>query len=199
MLVGRGGSSGEGAVADALRAQKPPIIQISNGQSSGQASTATTAAAASITSDFTLSRGFVVRLRTLPAAGTDAAAVAAAERAAKAKGATQVGVINPSDFRLTPSSGGAYVLYSGEFKTRAAAQRALSRLKPRFPGAAVVAVGKAASRARTPLAAAPAATTRQPTAKQKAQGAKVVKQIQQLKGQGYVKQQRDLPDTIVVP
>jgi hypothetical protein len=44
-----------------------------------------------------------------------------------------------------------------------------------------------------------AAVTKPPTRKQKAQGAKLVKEIQATKGKSYVDQQRKLPDTIVVP
>jgi hypothetical protein len=194
VLVGRGNSD----VVAALRAQKAPVVQID----SGATSTGATAPAAAIASDFTLAKGFVVKLSTLPAAGTDAATVAAAKRAAKAKGATDVGLINPGDFSLTPSSRGAYVLYAGQFTTRAAAAKALRKLGKAFPGAAVVAVGKAAGAARAAAAAGAAgaaSTGSRPTAKQKAQGAKVVQQIQRSKGKSYVQQQRNLPDTIVVP
>jgi hypothetical protein len=194
VLVGRGNSD----VVAALRAQKAPVVQID----SGATSTGATAPTAAIASDFTLAKGFVVKLSTLPAAGTDAATVAAAKRAAKAKGATDVGLINPGDFSLTPSSRGAYVLYAGQFTTRAAAAKALRKLEKAFPGAAVVAVGKAAAAARAAAAAGTAgaaSTGSRPTAKQKAQGAKVVQQIQRSKGKSYVQQQRNLPDTIVVP
>jgi hypothetical protein len=44
-----------------------------------------------------------------------------------------------------------------------------------------------------------AATPSHPTAKQKVQGAKIVQEIQARKGKSYVQQQRNLPDTIVVP
>jgi hypothetical protein len=44
-----------------------------------------------------------------------------------------------------------------------------------------------------------AAAAKKPTAEQKQQGAKIVKQIQGSKGKSYVDQQRRLPDTIVVP
>jgi SPOR domain len=195
VLAGRGNSD----VVAALRAQKAPVVQIGSGPA-GTAGTAATAPAATIASDFTLARGFVVKLSTLPASGTDAAAVAAAKRSAKAKGATAVGLINPGDFSLTPSSGGAYLLYSGQFTTRAAAAKALTKLEKAFPAAAVVAVGKAAGATRAAPAAARVSTgSSPPTAKQKAQGAKVVQEIQRSKGSGYVQQQRNLPDTIVVP
>ena len=62
-----------------------------------------------------------------------------------------------------------------------------------------------ATPAPSPVAEAPAAApdsapvAKHPTAKQKADGAKIVQQIQSTKGKAYVDQQRKLPDTIVVP
>jgi hypothetical protein len=193
VLVGRGGAGGGSDVVAALRAQKAPIVQVGG---SGTAGGAATAAPATIASDFSLAKGFVIKLRTLPKAGTDAAAVTAAKRAARAKGASGVGIIDPVDFTLKPSPGGGYLLYSGEFKTRAAATRALAKLKKAFPSAAVIAVTK---RAASPTSSAAVALQQHPTTKQKAAGANIVKQIQSRKGKSYVDQQRNLPDTIVVP
>lgn len=198
VLVGHHGSGG-GSDAQLLAALRG---------SGGAAATSGTAAgsaggAAAIPSDFSLAKGYVVRLGTLPGTGTDAAAVARDERAARAKGATGVGVINPSDFVLRPASGSSYVLYSGQFKTRSEAARALAKLRRHFPKAAVVAVspaaasgGKTAGRIST---SASVATQEHPTAKQQADGAQIVQQIQTTKGKTYVQQQRKLPDTIVVP
>jgi hypothetical protein len=178
----------------ALRAQKAPIVQV--GAGGGAAGTTGTAAIAAISSDFSLSKGFVVKLRTLPKAGTDPAAVAAAKRAARAKGAPAVGLIDPADFTLKPSPGGGYLLYSGEFKTKSAAAKALAKLKKAFPSAAVIAVTKTAASATSSAAVA---LQEHPTTKQKSDGAKVVQEIQRRKGKSYIDQQRNLPDTIVVP
>jgi hypothetical protein len=194
VLVGRGAGGGEADVVAALRAQKAPVVQVGgSGTASGSGTAA--AAAASITSDFSLSKGFVVKLRTLPKAGTDAAAVPAAKRAARAKGAAGVGIIDPADFTLKPSLGGGYLLYSGEFKTKAAAEKALAKLKKAFPSAAVIAVTKKASATSSTAVA----LQQHATAKQKSDGAKVVQEIQRRKGKSYIEQQRNLPDTIVVP
>jgi hypothetical protein len=194
VLVGRGGAGGEGDVVAALRAQKAPIVQVGGSGAAGATSTA--AAQASIGSDFSLSKGFVVKLRTLPKAGADAASVAAAKSAARGKGASAVGIIDPADFTLKPSPGGGYLLYSGEFKTKAAAQKALAKLKKAFPSAAVVAVTR---KAASPTSSAAVALQEHATAKQKSDGAKVVQEIQRRKGKSYIEQQRNLPDTIVVP
>jgi hypothetical protein len=196
VLVGHG--SGGSSDAQLLAA-----VRGSGGAAGSGALAGSSGAAAAIPSDFSLAKGYVVKLGTLPGAGTDAAAVARAERAARAKGATGVGIINPSDFVLRPASGSSYVLYSGQFKTRSEATKALARLRRRFPKAAVVAVtpaatsgGKTAGRISTP---ASVATQQHPTAKQQADGARIVQQIQASKGKTYVQQQRKLPDTIVVP
>jgi hypothetical protein len=159
---------------------------------------------AAIASDFSLKKGYVVQLRTLPGNGTDQAAVDRAKAAARTAGAPKVGAISPADFVLSPSSGGAYVIYSGQFRSRSDAEKALGRLRKTFPSAKVVHVGTAAA-AAAPKAGSASTTTgavalqQHATAAQKQQGATIVQQIQAQKGKSYVQQQRKLPDTIVVP
>jgi hypothetical protein len=189
VLVGKHNSGSDKDLIAALRAAP-----------AAAAATTPAGGAATVTTDFSLAAGYVVRLQTLPA-GTSAADVAKAKRAARAKGAKQVGVIDPQDFKLKPSSGKDLIVYSGQFKTRAAAQRALRKLRKSFPKAVVVTVGtpitghdKAAK-----IAAEDAVIRKHPTAKQKSDGAKIVQQIQSKRGKSYVEQQQKLPDTIVVP
>jgi hypothetical protein len=214
VLVGRGGSHSDADILAALKAQKAPVVQVGGagaaGVSAAGAGGGSASDASTITSDFSLSKGFVVRLSTLPAS-SDSAAVSKAKQSAKGKGAKAVGVINPADFALKPASGGKLVIYSGQFKTRAQAAKALSKLKGKFPGAAIVAVspsssGSGASSSTAAVnsdggttAAQAKKDTAPPTAAQKAQGEKVVQQIQAKKGKSYVQQQQKLPDTIVVP
>ena len=190
VLAGRHNSQSDKDLIAALRAAP----------ATAGAGTTASNTAATVTSDFTLGSGYVVRLQTLSSTAS-AADVAKAKSAARTKGAPHVGIIDPQDFKLKPSSGRSYVLYSGEFTTRAAAQRALKKLKKRFPKAVVVTVGspigghdKAAK-----IAAEDAVIRKHPTAKQKADGAKIVQQIQSKSGKSYVQQQQKLPDTIVVP
>src|SRR4051794_26089861 len=134
VLVGRGGNSSNDDILAALKAQKAPIVRLGgSGAGAASAGGGAAAGAGTISRDFALSKGFVVKLRTLPAT-SDTAAVTDAKRAAKAKGASDVGVINPSDFTLKPGTGGAYLVYSGEFKARAQAAKALAKLKKKFPG-----------------------------------------------------------------
>jgi hypothetical protein len=191
VLVGKHNSGSDKDLIAALKAAPA---------TAGATTTAGNTGGGTVTSDFTLGSGYVVRLQTLPSS-TTAAAVAKAKSAARAKGAKQVGVIDPQDFKLKPSSGKDFVLYSGQFKTKAAAHQALKKLSKRFPKAVVVTVGspigghdKAAK-----IAAEDAVIRKHPTAKQKADGAKIVQQIQAKRGKSYVEQQQKLPDTIVVP
>jgi hypothetical protein len=88
-------------------------------------------------------------------------------------------------------------VFAGAFHTRAQAEKALAKLKHGFPGAKVIAVKQRSSSSTLDSIDAPVA--KHPTAKQKADGAKIVQQIQSTKGKAYVDQQRKLPDTIVVP
>ena len=146
---------------------------------------------------FPLAKGFTVELRTLPS-GTSGTALAAATKAAQGKGAKGVGVFDPSNLVVTPDPGGKLVLFAGAFHTRAQADKALAKLKHGFPGAKVIAV-KQRSASSSTLDSIDAPVAKHPTAKQKADGAKIVQQIQSTKGKAYVDQQRKLPDTIVVP
>ena len=64
-----------------------------------------------------------------------------AEHAATTKGAPHTGLILQRDFRVTPAPpSGAYVIYSGAYKTQAAAAAALAKLHHKFPAAKVIRV-----------------------------------------------------------
>jgi len=199
VLVGRNGASNGDLVA-ALRAQKAPVVQIGGAASGttaaagGGAGTAKTVAAKT---SFPLANGFTVELRTLPS-GASGTAIAAATKAAQDKGAKDVGVFDPANLTVKPDPGGKLVLFAGAFHTRAAAEKALAKLGHGFPGAKVIAV-KTPSASSSTLDSIDAPVAKHPTAKQKADGAKIVQQIQSTKGKAYVDQQRKLPDTIVVP
>src|SRR5436190_22155737 len=108
-------------------------------QANGTGSTlASTAAATPITSDWTLDKGYTVELKTLPSEGTDQAAVDAAKKEATGQGASDVGIINSSEFAVAPAPpAGAYVLYSGQFKSKGEATKALGKLKAKFKDAQV--------------------------------------------------------------
>src|SRR3954468_11660953 len=131
VLVGKGNGNDNQDIANA--------IENLQAGSTGPA-LASTAAATPIASDWTLDKGFTVELKTLPQS-SDQAAVDAAKKDASSKGVSDVGVINPADFTVTPApQGGGYVLYSGEYKTRAEALKAIAKVKGKFLGALVVEV-----------------------------------------------------------
>ena len=201
VLVGRLGGHNEDKLLAALRNQKPQVVNL------GAAAQGTNVATASggLASDFSLKKGFTVQLSTLPAAGTDQAAVTKAEHAARTKGAAKVGLINPKDFKITPSAGNNYIIYSGEFKKKGDAEKALSRLKRKFPSARVIAVQSANDGGTgTPVVAHTAygdvhrITGYRPSAAKIRSDTNLARQIARQKGQTYVQTQRGLPDVISV-
>ncbi len=201
VLVGKsgGGSGDESKVLAALR-NISPAAATANGSG-----TDATVASTAITSDFSLSKGYTVKLSSLPAKGATSAAVSGAEKAARAKGAGAVGVIAPADFKTNPSQGSRYVIYSGEFKTRAAATKALGKLKRSFPHAQVIQVtatgssdtsGKALS--RTKFGTAHQVEGSKATKQQVQQDTNLVKKLSQQTGKSYVQQQQSLPDKVTI-
>jgi hypothetical protein len=207
VLVGRASTSGDQQLIAALRSQKPEIITAGGGVAGSSTTPVSTSA---LTSDFPLQSGYAVELSTLPASGTDQASVTSAERAARAKGASHVGLITQHDFHVTPSPPpGAYVIYSGAYGSKALADQALAKLGHRFPGAKVIRVqasgtsgspaggGKVLTQSVYGTAHQIAGST--PNAAQLATGRQLVQQIQQTQGKSYVNAQRGLPDQISIP
>ena len=144
VLVGRSGSDSDAdKVLAALRDGS-----VAPTAASADAAKAETVSNSSqlLTSDFTLDKGFTVKLGLLPIDGTDQAAADDATSEAEDKGGKDVGIINPGDFTTDPDQGqDSYVLYSGEFEDRAAAEKALDGLKRDFPDAEVIAVDSGAA------------------------------------------------------
>lgn len=202
VLVGKsgGGSTDEAKVLAALRNVAPAAATTANGSG-----TDATVASTAITSDFSLSKGYTVKLSTVPAKGATSAGVASAEKAARAKGAGAVGVIAPADFKTKPAQGSSYVIYSGEFKTRAAATKALGKLRKSFPHAQVIqvtAAGSAATSGRalssTKFGTAHQVAGSKATKQQVQQDTKLVKKLSQQTGKSYVQQQQSLPDKVTI-
>ena len=211
VLVGRAGTHNDAGLIAALRAQKPTVVSVGGAAGSGAtgvaataATPATAASSSTLTSTFSLSRGFTVELAAI--AHPTASAVNAAEHTARAKGAPAVGLIAPSAFTLVPAPpSGDAVVSSGQFTTKAAADAAVAKLRHRFPSARVVAVtpsGAAASGkllAKTSYGSANQATGFKPSANQLAAGRQIAaKTAKQLNG-SYVKSQQGLPSQISVP
>jgi SPOR domain len=202
VLVGRGGSSNNDKLIAALEKQQPVVASPGSGTSASSVSSG--ARSGNLPSDFSLPRGYAVKLSTLPMQTTDQSAVGRAEQEARAKGAIQVGLINPKDFKTTPSQGASnYVIYSGQFKTKTDATKALAKLKSKFPSAQVIAVAPVAS-ASAPVVEHTAYGTvhkiagSRPTAQQIQQDKQVVQKINRTVGKSYVNAQKGLPDTIAV-
>jgi hypothetical protein len=205
VLVGRSGSSNNDKLIAAL-AKQQPIAAAAPAGSASTTSEASSASSGSLPSDFSLPRGFAIVLATRPVQGSDQASVAKAEQEARSKGAGKVGLINPKDFKTSPSQGSSnYVIYSGEFKARAEAVKALAKLKAKFPGAKVVAVTPVGSAAAAPVVAhtefgeVHQLAGSRATPHQLQQDKQIVQKINHTVGKSYVKAQQNLPDVIPVP
>lgn len=202
VLVGRGATSNDDGKLIAALA-KAPVVAAAGTAAAPQAGTGESASA-ELPSDFPLTRGFTVKLSTLPLQGTGQAAVSRAEQQARAKGASEVGLINPKDFRITPAQGSSsYIIYSGQFKARAQAQKALSKLHARFPAAEVIEVAQAGSKPAPVLEQTEYGTVHQvagsrATPQQLQEDKKVVQRINHTVGKSYVEAQKNLPDMITV-
>jgi hypothetical protein len=203
VLVGRSSNSGDAKLIAALRSQRPAVITAGGG---GGASSATYAA--SLRSDFPLKSGYTVELQTLPTAGATNSTVTNAEHAAASKGAAKVGMILQSAFKVTPAPpSGTLVIYSGAYKAKGDATKALAKLSKAFPGARLVRVQAASSGtagggkvlAHTQYGVVHQIVGFHATKADLQQGAQVVKKIQQTQGKSYVDAQRNLPDQISVP
>jgi hypothetical protein len=113
-----------------------PAQVISVGSSTG-ASSGTAPNEAAFTGNWPSGEtGYTVQLQTLPQTGTPVSAVEAAKAGASAKGAKAVGALESAEFSSLPT--GSFVIYSGEYRTHAEAQKALAALKQSFPTATVI-------------------------------------------------------------
>jgi len=147
------------AITKTPKAAKPaaaPVVRVNIPATTVLAAPAAAApAAATFTSDWPSTHsGWAVQLQTLDKTASDPAAVTAAKTAATGQGATAVGALDSDNFSSLPS--GQYVVYSGDFPSKAKAKTALKALKAKFPGAKVVHVTGGGSAAST-IAGAPKA------------------------------------------
>jgi hypothetical protein len=213
VLVGRASNNGDSKLIAALKAQKPQVITTgaataagSTAGGSGGTGRAGTDVAA-VKSTFPLQTGYAIELQTIPRAQTTTSAVSKAEQTARAKGATAVGVILQSDFRISPTPAhGDEVIYSGAFHTQADATKALAKLKKHFPDAKVISVKSASLAAgagkvlaKTNYGTAHQITGFHATSATLAQGRQVVDKVAKQIGGNYVGSQKNLPDQISVP
>ena len=208
VLVGRSGN-GDDKLLAALRAQKPLVVTTGGGAaaSAPAAAAAASTTPATLTSDFSLHSGYAVELQILPAKGTDPESVSRVEARLRSRGASALGLITQADYRITPSPPhGADVIYSGQFATSAAAQRALAELKPRFPTAKVISVQSVAGGGSggkvlntTAYGSATQVTGYKPTPAAIAISKQAVNKTAHEIGNNYVQAQKGLPDQTVLP
>ena len=126
VLVGRGGSNDNAALLALLRNQKPIVVNAAaRRHRAGGRRRRRRRVGEHPPEQRHLGTGFVVKLQTLPTAGTTEATRVAAESAATAKGAAALGLINPATTQDVSRSGPAdYVIYSGFYTSRSAATAA---------------------------------------------------------------------------
>jgi hypothetical protein len=122
--------------------------------------------------------GWTVELSAFGKAGASAAAVTAAESAARAKGASAVGVLDGDRHAGTPT--GRYVIYSGRFSSQAQAAAAQRKLARGFPGALVLRVTPRSSGANVASNSAAAQASH----------------LHSLSGSAYSKASAKLPSTV---
>ena len=212
VLVGRGGSStDDDALLAALRQSDAGAIAAADQAKTEDVSTATDL----LSSDFSLDQGFTVKIGALPVDGTDQAAVDQAKSDAEDKGAEDVGIINPGDYATTPDQGQkSYILYSGEFKDRGSAEKALAGLKKDFPDAEVIGVKSSAAAgassakggdvnqnkvvAETSHGTVHQVSTAPPSKEQVEHDTAIVNDIGNQTGEDYTDLQQSLPDVTVV-
>jgi hypothetical protein len=121
----------------------PSVITVGTG-STPTASAPTSTESSAFTDDWpAATNGFTVQLQTLPEATTQTSAVEAAKTAASGKGAKEVGALKSADFQSLTA--GNYLIYSGVYKKKTEAEKALGGLKKNFSGASVVEVSTGAS------------------------------------------------------
>lgn len=191
-----GSRNGNDQLAAAIANQKPPVVNVSGGGGGGPSA----ATAAPLTSDFTLDKGYTIQLKTIPST-SDQAAADAAKTAATTAGATDVGLINQTDYTIDPAPAATtdYVIFSGQFKKKADADKAFKKLKAKFPGAKVVGVSAAAGASGPVNDTTDDLSKFKPSAKKKAEDKAKVKDLNKQTGKDYVDAQDKLDDVTTIP
>ncbi len=138
VLIGKGGGS------DNQTAAAPSVIHVQGGGTSGGGGASKgvgNTSGGAFKSDWPSgTTGYTVEIGSLDKAGSTPDDVAAAKSQASSKGAPKVGALDSDQYGSLP--GGKYVVYSGVYKTKAEATKALKPLKSSFPNATVVKVSK---------------------------------------------------------
>jgi len=175
VLIGRSGSGAEQTAA------KPTIVRVGGEGTGATSGTAQQASNTTVKGDWPAGKeGWTVQLQQL--AKDDPSKITAAKQDAKDKGAPDVGLIDTDSFEGLPP--GNYIVYSGQFDSKAKAADALKKLTKDFPDAKVIHVGATASA----IGGAKAQADKQ-----------AIQNLDNLSGSDYAKQSRKLPDTLAVP
>jgi hypothetical protein len=149
--------------------------------------------------------GYAIQLQTLPVAGTQLSAVQSAKSSAEGKGAKDVGALKSEDFSSLPA--GNYVVYSGDYKKQAEAQKALSALKKSFPSASVIHISGGTGAAGSSGSAGKGSTPSSPSGggsggsdggsgKPSPESSKVLEELHKSKGKSYEEKSKNLPDVV---
>jgi hypothetical protein len=209
VLVGRSGMNNDnGAVQQALEALRNQPATAVAATGSGT-STPVSDTSKLLPSDWSMDQGYTVKLGLLPINTTDQQAASKAKSDAESKGAKDVGIISPKDFATTPDQGSKdYVLYSGEFKSKADATKALGGLKKDFSQAQVVEVQAAGSGGGGSVNSKVVAHTSHgvvhqvsgfhPSQQEIQKDTQTVQNLAHQTGKNYINSQKTLPDITVV-
>jgi SPOR domain len=142
VLIGRANSSTQPAAAQVITVGATPAAGTPSTGATGTTSEGT------FTSDWTSgATGYTVQLQMLPQSNSTVSQVQAAKSAASAKGATGVGALSSAEY--SSLTAGNYVIYSGDYKTKPEAEKALASLKKSFPAASVINVANASGSSTT--------------------------------------------------
>ena len=182
VLIGRAGNSKPAPAKEQVITEQAPA-----------ASTGTTGAEASFTSDWPTSRsGYTVQLSTLPSSSTPAV-VSAAKAAATAKGAPAVGALESGEFASLPA--GQYVIYSGVYHTSAAARKALAGVHGKFAAAKVIHVTASGSGGRASSGSSGGSAPKVNSSLSHPAPPSVLKTLKG-NGKSYVEASKNLPDVV---
>jgi hypothetical protein len=186
VLIGRSSASQPSAPA------APAVISVASASPSGT----TTATEAAFTSDWPAGKSaYTVELQTLATSATQVSAVEAAKTAASTKGAKSVGALKSDEFSSLPA--GNYIVYSGTYKKKAEAQKALAGLKQSFPAAKVIDVSAGAASSGTGSSSAAGASKSGAGASESHPAPpSVAEELHKTKGKSYEEKSKNLPDVV---
>jgi hypothetical protein len=175
----------------------PQVITVAGGSGTTGAADSGGTSEARFTGDWPAAtkKGFTVQLQTLPISGTSVSAVEAAKSSATRKGAGSVGALSAEEFSSVPT--GDYVVYSGVYRTRAEAQKALAGLRKSFPAAKVLEVSNGSTTSSSSSTAeAPASGSGKGANLSKPAPSSVLNGLKSAKGRSYAEKSKNLPDVV---